>query len=113
MTKAKGKERVYFAFTSISLFTIKGSQNRNSKRAETRKQELRQRLGLGLCLLTSSSRLAQPAFQQNPGSTSPGMAPPTVGRTLPSQSEGNALQAWLQPGGVFLIEVPSSQMTLA
>jgi hypothetical protein len=37
------EERVYLAYTSKPLFTIKGSQSRNSNRAGTGRQELRQR----------------------------------------------------------------------
>jgi hypothetical protein len=41
--KQLGEERVYFAYTSISLFAIEGSQDRNSSRAGTQGQELMQR----------------------------------------------------------------------
>jgi hypothetical protein len=41
--KQVGKERVYLAYTSISLFITKGSQNRNSNREGTWGQKLIQR----------------------------------------------------------------------
>jgi hypothetical protein len=44
MTKKQvGKERVYSAYTSVLLFITKGSQNRNSHKAATWRQELVQR----------------------------------------------------------------------
>jgi hypothetical protein len=41
--KALGKERVYLAYIATPLFTIEGSQDRNSNRAGTWRQELMQR----------------------------------------------------------------------
>ena len=41
--KVIGKERIYVAHTSTSLFIIEGSQDRNSNRAGTWRQELMQR----------------------------------------------------------------------
>jgi hypothetical protein len=38
--KQVGEEKVYSAYTSILLFSIKGSQDRNSNKAGTCKQEL-------------------------------------------------------------------------
>ena len=44
MTKKQiGEERVYLAYTSTLMFITKGSQDKNSHRAETLKQELMQR----------------------------------------------------------------------
>ena len=44
MTKKQvGEERVYSAYTSTLLFITKGSQDRNSHRAGTWRQELMQR----------------------------------------------------------------------
>ena len=44
MTKKQvGEERVYSAYTSMLLFITKGSQDRNSHRAGTWRQELMQR----------------------------------------------------------------------
>jgi len=41
MTKKQvGEEKVYSAYTSISLFIIEGSQDRNSNRSGSWKQEL-------------------------------------------------------------------------
>ena len=45
MTKKQvGEEMVYLAYTSTSLFITEGSQDRNSSRAGTWRQELLQRL---------------------------------------------------------------------
>jgi len=41
--KQVGEERVYSAYISILLFTIKGSQDRNAHRAGTWRQEMMQR----------------------------------------------------------------------
>jgi hypothetical protein len=43
MMKAVWEERIYLAYTSTLLLVIKGSQDRNSHRAETWRQELMQR----------------------------------------------------------------------
>jgi hypothetical protein len=44
MTKKQvGEERVYSTYTSMLLFITKGSQDRNSSRSGTRRQELMQR----------------------------------------------------------------------
>jgi hypothetical protein len=45
--KQAGEERVYLAYISTSLFIIKGSQDRNSNRAGTWRQELMPRLKRG------------------------------------------------------------------
>jgi hypothetical protein len=68
MTKKQGgEERLYSAYTSTLLFITKGSQDRNSHRAGTWRQE-------GRCLLACSA-----CFLIEPGTNSPGMAPPTTG----------------------------------
>jgi hypothetical protein len=41
--KEGGEERVYLAYTSIPQFIIRGSQDRNSSRAGSWRQEQRQR----------------------------------------------------------------------
>jgi hypothetical protein len=41
--KQLGKERVYLAYTSLSLFIIEGRRDWNSKRAGTWREELMQR----------------------------------------------------------------------
>jgi hypothetical protein len=44
MTKKQvGEERIYLAYTSMLLFIIEGSQDRNSNRAGSWRQELMQR----------------------------------------------------------------------
>ena len=72
------EKRVYPANTSTSLFITKGSQDSNSIRAQTWKQELMQRswrdATSGLLHLDCSSWL----FIEH-RTTSPGMTPPTVG----------------------------------
>jgi hypothetical protein len=55
--KQIGEERVYVAYSSSSLFFNEGSQNRNSSRAGTWRQELMQKPWRGAVY-----RLAQPAF---------------------------------------------------
>jgi hypothetical protein len=48
MTKNQvGMERVYLAYISIMLFIFEGSQDRNSNRVGTWRQELMQRLWRG------------------------------------------------------------------
>lgn len=44
MKKQVGDEIVYLAYTSISVFIIEGSQDRDSNMAGTWKQELTQKL---------------------------------------------------------------------
>ena len=76
-----GEERVYSAYTSTLLFIAKGTQDWNSHRAGTWRQELMQRPGR--VLLTGLLPLACSAcFLIEPRTTSPGMAPST--RALPS-----------------------------
>jgi hypothetical protein len=58
MTKKQaGEERVYLASAFTSLFVTDGSQDRNSNRAGTWRQELMQRPRMG-----TAHWLAQPAF---------------------------------------------------
>jgi hypothetical protein len=74
MTKNQvAEDRVYSAYTSTMLFITKGSQDRNSYRAGTWRQELMQR-PWRVCLLA--------CFLIEPRTTSPGMAPPTMGWAL-------------------------------
>jgi hypothetical protein len=65
------------------LFITKGSQDRNSSRAGTWRQELMQSLGRVLL----NSLFCVVCFLIEPGTTSLGIAPPTIGRALPSQSQ--------------------------
>jgi hypothetical protein len=72
------EERVYSAYNSILLFIIKGRQDWNSHRVGTWRQELTSSQG-GM-LLTGLLPLACSAwFLIDPKTTSPGMAPPTMG----------------------------------
>jgi hypothetical protein len=58
MTKKQvGEERVYLAYTSTLLFITKGSQDRNSHRAGTWRQELMQRSWRGTAYWIASSSL--------------------------------------------------------
>ena len=60
-----GEERVYSTYTYTSQFTIKGSQNRNSHRAGTWRQELLQRPWRGRCAacwFAPHALLTRPAF---------------------------------------------------
>ena len=76
MTKKQvGEERVCLAYTSTLLFITKESQDRNSHRAGTWRQELMQRPWWGCLLLMAC--LA--CFLIQPRTTSPVMALPTVG----------------------------------
>jgi hypothetical protein len=81
--KQVGEERVYSAYTSTSLCITKGSQNRDSHRAGTWRQELMQKpwgVGGHGMLLTGLLPLAcSVCFLIELRSTSPGMAPPTMG----------------------------------
>ena len=81
MTKKQvGEERVYSAYTSTLLFITKGSQDWNSHRSGSRSWCR----GHGRMLLTGL--FPQPCsacFLIEPKTTSPGMAPPTMGWALP------------------------------
>jgi hypothetical protein len=83
--KQVGEERVYSAYTSTLLVITKGSQDWNSDRAGTWRQELMQRpwrvLLTGLLPLACSA-----CCLIEPKTTSPGMAPPTLGWALPPWS---------------------------
>ena len=58
MTKKQvGEERVYSAYISTLLFITKGSQDRNSSRAGTWRQELMQRPWRGAAYWLTSSGL--------------------------------------------------------
>jgi hypothetical protein len=62
MAKKKvGEERVYSVYTSTLLFITKGSQDRNSHRAGTWRQEFAEVME-GCCLLACFPWLAQLAF---------------------------------------------------
>jgi hypothetical protein len=76
---------VYLAYTSISLFIIKESQDKNSNREGTWRQELMQRPWRGapyeLVLHGCPA-----CFLIEPRTTRPEMAPPTMCLALPSGS---------------------------
>ena len=80
--RASWEERIYSAYTSTWLFITKGSQDRNSNRAGTWRQELMQKpwrvLLTGLLPLPCSA-----CFLIEPRPRSPGMEPPTMGWALP------------------------------
>jgi hypothetical protein len=83
--KQAGEKRVHLAYTSILLFIIKGSQDRNSNQAETWKQELMQRPWRdGAYWLAPMACSA--FFLIESRTTCPGIAPPTMGWALPNQS---------------------------
>ena len=72
------EERVNLAYASALLFITEGSQDRNSNRAGSQKQELMQRPWR--VLLTDLFPLAYSAhFLLEPRTSSPGMAPCTMG----------------------------------
>jgi hypothetical protein len=58
--------RVYFTYISISLFIIKGSRGRNSKRAVTWRQEVIKRLWRGTAYWLAYHGLLSLALLQNP-----------------------------------------------
>ena len=83
--KQVGEERVYLAYTSILLFSPEGSQDRKSYRAGTWGRSWYR--GRGGVLFTDLLIMACSAcFLTEPRTTSPGMAPPAMGWTLPHQS---------------------------
>ena len=67
-----GEERGYSAYTSLSLFTLRGRQDRNSNKAKTWRQELMQRLWSDVPYYW----LAQPVSLQNPGPSAQGWQHP-------------------------------------
>jgi hypothetical protein len=63
MKKQVGEERVYLAYTSMMLFIIEGSKDRNSKKAGTWKQELMQRPRSAAYWLAPHSWLSLPFYK--------------------------------------------------
>ena len=85
VSKAAWEERVNSAYTFTLLFITEGSQSRNSSRAGIWGQKLMQ--GPQRVLLTGLLLMACSAcFLIESRTTSPGMAPPTMGWALPCQS---------------------------
>jgi hypothetical protein len=80
--KQVGEEGVYLGYTSTLYSITGGSQDRNSIRVATQKQELMQRpwrvAAYWLLILAYSA-----CFHIEPRTTSSGMAPPTMGCTIP------------------------------
>jgi len=93
---------------SISPLVTEGSENRISNTTESWTQE-------GRCLLACCLCKSSACFLIEPRTSSPGLAPPTMGCALPHQSLIKSLPHRLPTagyyGGIFPIEVPSSQMT--
>jgi hypothetical protein len=73
--KQVGEETVYSAYTSTLLFITKGSQDWNSHRAGTWRQELMQRPWKDISYWHASACSACSLIE--PKTTSPGMAPST------------------------------------
>ena len=69
-----GEERVYLAYTSTLLFITEGSQDRDSNKVGTWRQEKIKRLCLALHGLLSLF-----FFFIEPRTTGPGMESPTIG----------------------------------
>jgi hypothetical protein len=83
MTKKQvGEEKVYSTNISTLLFITKGSQDRNSHGAETWRQKLIQRPWRDAAYWIASLGLLSLLLTE-PRTTSPRMAPPTVGWVLP------------------------------
>jgi len=82
MTKKQGrKERVYSAYTSTLLFITKESQDWNSHRAGTWRQEWMQKPWRGAAYWLASPGLL--TFLLEHRTASPGTVPPTMGWVLP------------------------------
>ena len=111
MTKIQlGEERICLVYLPILLFIMEGSQDKNSNRSETWRQELMQKpWRCAAYWLVSHGLLSLLSCRTQ--DHQPRMAPPTVGCVLPRQ-----LRKYLTGGayeGIFSSEVPSFQITLA
>ena len=91
--KQLGKERIYLAYTSPSLFTIEGSQSRNSNKAETWKEELMHG-GVLLTGLLPHGFLSLVSYRTRDHQT---RHHPQWAGLSPISHEENVLQACLQP----------------
>ena len=76
--KQVGEERVYSAHTSTLPFITKGSQDRNSNRAGTWRKKMMQNTWRDAAYWIASVACSA-CFLIEPRTTSPGMAPPTMG----------------------------------
>ena len=86
MTKKQvGEERVYVAYTSALLFITEGSQDRNSNRAGTWRQELMQRSWRNAAYWLAHHDLLKLLYYRTRASAQK-MTPPTTGWALPHQS---------------------------
>jgi hypothetical protein len=73
------EERVYLAHTSMLLFIIKGSQDRDSSRAGTWRQELMQRPWRGAAYwLASPGLLTLLSLEPRNGTTHHGLGPSPI-----------------------------------
>ena len=79
------EESVYLAYISILLFIIEVSQDGNSNRAGTWRQELMQKPWRGAAYWLAPHGLFS-LLSYRTRTTSPGVAPPTMGWALPCQS---------------------------
>ena len=89
MVKQIGEETVYFSYISRSLFIIEGSQDRNSNRAGTWRQELMKRPSGAVYWLSPCGLLGMLSdrtqdHQPRSGPTHNGLGPPTsIFRKMP------------------------------
>lgn len=106
------EKRVCLAYTTISLFHIKGSQNKNSNGRRSWCRGRRRVLFTDLFFITCSA-----CFLIEPTPPSPGMVLPTMGWTLPNCCLIKKMPWRLAYNLIlrshFLIKIPSCQMTLA
>ena len=112
-----GEERVYLAYASLSLFIKKGSQDRNTNRAGTWREKMMQRLWRGATYwlahhsLLSLFSYRTPGHQPRESITHSTLGPSSSITNLKKCSTG--LPTTQSHRVIFLIEVLSSQMTLA
>ena len=99
-----GEKRVYLVHNFTSLFIIEGTQDRNSNRTGTWRQELMLRSWRSEALW-----LAQSVFLQNSGPPDQGWCHPFINQQLSKCSSG--LPTACSYEGIFSMKVFSSQMT--
>ena len=114
MTKKQvGEERVYLAYTNSCNSSLK-----EVRTGTQTGQESADGSHGGVLLIGFLSMACSACFLTEPRTTSPGMAPQTIGWALPTQSLikkmiNTGLSTTRPYGDIFLIEVPSSQINLA